>query len=171
MNRFVRYITRMTGGHAIPAGPSASSALLGGIGATLAIAIAANLDALTDAPFLMAPFGASCFLAFALPESPLAQPRSIIFGHLISTAVGFFALIVLGNEWWSMALGVGLAIALMQLTRTGHAPAGADPIVVIATEPSLSFLVFPVLVGTLVITLVALIFNNLRRGVRYPSYW
>ncbi|MEC0146608.1 HPP family protein, partial [Paenibacillus alginolyticus] len=28
----------------------------------------------------MAPFGASCVIAFALPQSPLAQPRSLVGG-------------------------------------------------------------------------------------------
>ena len=171
MDSIRQYAAKMTGGHAIPESPNLSVIIPCGIGAALAIAITAVITQITDAPVLMAPFGASCFLAFALPDSPLAQPRNIVFGHLISTAVGLVALSLFGNEWWSMAIAVGLAVVLMQVTRTGHAPAGADPLVVIATEPAWHFLFTPVLTGAVIIALVAVVFNNLRPGVRYPKYW
>ncbi|GIZ16513.1 hypothetical protein RCZ15_24140 [Capnocytophaga catalasegens] len=79
----------------------------------------------------MAPFGATCVLAFGVPNSPLAQPRNIIGGHLISTLIELLCLYLPGNQWYSLALGVGLSIGIMQLTKTTHPPAGADPIVVI----------------------------------------
>ncbi len=168
---FERYIEKMAGRDALPQAPRVSSAIIGGIGASIAIAAIGNITSVTGMPLLMAPFGASCFLAFAVPDSPLAQPRNIIFGHAISTAVGLLVLTLFGPGWWSMALAVGMAVVLMQVTRTGHAPAGADPLVVLAIQPTWSFLIFPVLTGAVVIALIAIIFNNLRSGVRYPRYW
>jgi CBS-domain-containing membrane protein len=40
------------------------------------------------AKLLIAPFGASCVLVFAIPQSHLAQPRNVIGGHLISAGAG-----------------------------------------------------------------------------------
>ena len=171
MQWFGRYIGKMAGGNTLPPAPRMSSAILAGIGATFAIAATAGLGEGTGALLLMAPFGASCFLAFAVPESPLAQPRNIVLGHLISTAIGLIVLALLGGGWPSMALAVGLAVIMMQVTRTGHPPAGADPLVVFALQPAWSFLIFPVLTGAVLIAMVALIFNNLRSDVRYPEYW
>lgn len=119
----------------------------------------------------MAPFGASCVLAFGVPDSPLSQPRNIIGGHLISTTIGVLVLMLFGNEWYSMTLGVGLAIAVMQLTKTTHPPAGADPLVVIASGVSWNFILNPVLSGSLILVAIALIFNNLSKTRRYPKFW
>ncbi len=171
MKRIAIYIGKMMGNSNVPDAPRPTSALLAGLGASLAIAITAGLSSVTDTPWLMAPFGASCFLAFAVPESPLAQPRNIVFGHLISTAVGLAVMSLLGITWWTMALAVGLAVLMMLITRTGHPPAGADPLLVMISAPPLSFLAFPTLTGSIAIALTAVLFNNLRPGLRYPKFW
>lgn len=145
--------------------------LFSGIGGLLAIMIIALLTKETSIPFIMAPFGASCVLAFGVPDSPLSQPRNIIGGHLISSTIGVMILILLGNEWYSMALGVGLAIAIMQLTKTTHPPAGADPLVIIASGASWNFIINPVLSGSIVLVIIALIFNNISRERKYPKFW
>lgn len=158
-------------GSSAPPAPSLHFSSLSLIGAFAAIAVTAWLSDVSGASWLMAPFGASCVLAFGLPDSPLAQPRSIIGGHLISTLIGLIVLQFLGNSWWSEALAVGLALTAMQQTRTVHAPAGANPLVVMATNPGYGFLITPVLIGTLVIVGVALCINNLRDRRSYPRYW
>lgn len=145
--------------------------LWAGTGGAMAIALVAMLSLGADIPALMAPLGASCFLAFAVPESPFAQPRNIIGGHLVSTLVGLLVLTTLGAEWWTMGLAVGLAIMAMQLTRTGHPPAGADPLVVLLMHPGWIFLVTPVLIGAVIVSTTAVLFNNLRPGMHYPKYW
>ncbi|MDX9844010.1 MAG: HPP family protein [Aquabacterium sp.] len=141
------------------------------VGAVVAIGLTGGLSVLSGIPWLMAPFGASCVLAFGVPDSPLAQPRSIIGGHLISTAVGLCVGAWLGSGWVAGALAVGLALAAMQLTRTVHAPAGADPLIVMAAHAPISYLISPVLAGSLIIVLVAWCVNNLGRQNRYPRYW
>jgi len=154
-----------------PPAPPMKFVLLSSFGAMTAIAITGWLSVLSGIPWLMAPFGASCVLAFGLPDSPLAQPRAIVGGHLVATAVGLFVLAVFGDGWLACAIGVGLALAAMQITRTVHAPAGADPLIVIVAHAPVSYLLSPVLVGTLVIVLMAWIVNNLRSPRSYPKYW
>lgn len=154
-----------------PPAPSLSFTFMSLTGAFVAIGVTAWLSEISGAAWLMAPFGASCVLAFGLPESPLAQPRSIIGGHLITTLVGLLVLHLIGDSWLSEAFAVGLSLAAMQQTRTVHAPAGANPLVVMATHPGFGFLLTPVLCGALVIVGVAWGINNLRSRGSYPRYW
>ncbi|WP_171634478.1 HPP family protein [Paenibacillus plantarum] len=144
--------------------------LIPGIGGFLAILLCSLLGDLSRTSLLMAPFGASCVIAFALPQSPLAQPRSLIGGHVLSTLVGLVALTAFGVHAWSLALAVGAAITLMQLTRTLHPPAGADPLLVMLTGASWSFLLTPVLLGAALIVLVALGYHRATR-TSYPTTW
>ncbi|QZA81833.1 HPP family protein [Deefgea piscis] len=154
-----------------PPVPSTQFVLISMLGAVLAIGITAWLSKNSGFYWLMAPFGASCVLVFGLPDSPLAQPRSVVGGHLITTLVGLIMLYAVGDFWWSEALAVGWALALMQLTRTVHAPAGANPLLVMATHPGFSFLITPVLLGALSIVGVGYLINNLRQSGSYPRYW
>jgi CBS-domain-containing membrane protein len=164
-------VERMRGGGALPPAVPWPHALAAGGGGVVAIGLLTLLATLSGAPMLLAPFGASCVLLFALPDSPLAQPRAVIGGHLLSSLVGLVALHVCGGGPWAPALAVGVAIALMQLTRTTHAPAGADPLVVLLGGAPWSFLVAPVLAGSLLLVAIALVVNNLGPGRRYPRYW
>lgn len=154
-----------------PAAPSLLFIVFSFAGAVIAIGATGWLSMVSGVPWLMAPFGASCVLAFGMPDSPLAQPRSIIGGHLVATLVGLIALSMLGDGWWVGAFAVGLALAAMQITRTLHAPAGANPLVVIAAHAQFSFLLTPVLAGSLIIVAVAWCVNNTRNHNSYPRYW
>ena len=91
--------------------------------------------------------------------------------HFITSLVGLVFLTVLGPHWWSLALSVGTAIALMMLTRTVHPPAGSNPVIVFLSQPTWSFLLFPTLLGAVVLVAVALIYNNATRDAKYPKYW
>lgn len=156
---------------AAPAAPSLGYSAISLAGSCITIGLTAWLTQVSQASWLIAPFGASCVLAFGLPESPLAQPRSIIGGHVIATLVGLLMLALCGNSWWSEALAVGLALFAMQQTRTVHAPAGANPLVVMTLQPDWSFLLTPVLSGACMIVAVAWAINNLRSRGSYPRYW
>lgn len=171
MLRWPYWVERLRGGTTAPPRVSLRQTLVAGLGGMLAISALSLLTFSAGVPALMAPFGASCFLVFAVPESPFAQPRSVIGGHLVSAAVGLLLLTLLGPEGWVMGVAVGLSIIAMQLTRTGHPPAGADPLVVLLAQPGLTFLATPVLLGAIVVVGTALIFNNLRAGSGYPRYW
>ncbi|WP_261404498.1 HPP family protein [Chenggangzhangella methanolivorans] len=103
-----------------------------------------------------------------MPASPLAQPRNVIGGHLVSTAVGLAAFMAFGATPLAFGVGVGLAIAAMLLTRTTHPPAGADPIVVILAGASWTFLVAPVLAGAVAIVLGGAVYHRAATGSAYP---
>ena len=165
------YFGRMRGGGGLPPRPSWSHVIWSLLGGGLAIAIISALTFATGKPWLMAPFGASCVLALGLPDSPLAQPRSIIGGHLLSALVGLVCLSAFGPQWWAMGLSVAGAIAVMQLTGTTHAPAGANPILVMNGALGWGGLLTPVLAGSLVLVACALLLNNLAKGRSYTRYW
>ena len=38
--------------------------------------------------FLIASFGSSMVLLYGYPESPFAKPKNILFGHLVTSAIG-----------------------------------------------------------------------------------
>ncbi len=143
-------------------------ALVAGLGGALAIGILASLAEGLGQMLLIAPFGASSVLLFCLPESPLAQPRNVIGGHLVSAFVGLAALALIGPGPLGYALGVGCAIALMRLTETLHPPAGADPLVILFGGAGWSFLAVPVLSGAIALVLIAWIYHRLVTGKRYP---
>lgn len=141
------------------------------LGGAMGIALVAFLGQVSGVPLLMAPLGASAVLAFGVPDSPLAQPRNIVGGHVLTAFVGLVFLTLFGADWWVMALAVATGIAVMQATRTVHPPAGANPLLVLMLGLGWDFLLFPVLAGALVLTLVAILFNRLAPGREYPQYW
>ncbi|EPC02372.1 hypothetical protein L861_15155 [Litchfieldella anticariensis FP35 = DSM 16096] len=159
-----------TGG--APARPDALQILTGLMGGVAGIGAAALLTQLAGVPLLMAPFGATCVLLFAAPGAPLAQPRNVIGGHLIAATVGLVMMNVFGSGIWQMAVGVGVAIALMQFFRAVHPPAGANPLVVLtAGVHDWSFLATPVLAGSVVLVAIALVINNIGQAKQWPQYW
>ncbi|GGD84391.1 HPP family protein [Croceicoccus mobilis] len=105
--------------------------LRGAIGGGLAI-LASGLVAIVllgtnsaALPVLVAPLGASAVLVFAVPASPLAQPRSVIGGNLLSAAIGLTLGHAIGEPMLAAGLAVGIAIAAMSVTRCLHPPGGA----------------------------------------------
>ncbi|MVP01992.1 HPP family protein [Paenibacillus lutrae] len=146
-----------------------SAALKPAIGTALAVALTGYLTILSGIPLLMAPLGATCVLLFAMPASPLSQPRNVIGGHCLSTATGILALKCLGPYWWTAAIAAGLAVFLMLLTRTLHPPAGADPVLIIAGGSGVTwnFLITPVLAGSVVLVLTAVVYHKFH-AVSYP---
>ena len=139
------------------------------IGASLAILTLSLAYPLTGLNILLAPFGATCVLLFALPDSPLAQPRNIIFGHLITAFIGLLFFHFFSFNPLSVALSVGVAIAAMRLTSTTHPPAGANPIVIMVDAASWDFLEF-VALGSVVLVVCGVLFHRLS-GKMYPKYW
>jgi CBS domain-containing membrane protein len=123
--------------------------------------------------FLIGSFGASSVLIYGVINSPLAQPRNLIGGHVISAFVGVLIYKLLpGQVWLSGAISVSLSIVLMQITKTLHPPGGATAL--IANLPSAKiqalgffYVISPVLSGVLILLVVALICNN---GTKYRSY-
>ncbi|MFO6422634.1 HPP family protein [Motilimonas sp. KMU-193] len=139
--------------------------LLAGVGAGIAILLLAILRAWQGVDlWLMAPFGATAVLVFGVPASPLAQPKNVIFGHLITSMIGLCFSHWVGVTPWSLAVATGLGVFAMLATKTTHPPAGANPILIMLLMPAWSFLVNPVLAGSILMVLIALLINQ---GARY----
>lgn len=155
----------------LPPKASNKNVALAWLGGVLAIATVAGLTDALSAALILGSFGASCVLVFAYPDVPFSQPRNVIVGHVLSSAVGLLFLNLFGPTWWAVALAAGTAIALMMVTRTVHPPAGSNPVIVFLAHPGWSFLIFPTLTGAVVLVAVALIYNNATRSARYPKYW
>ena len=135
-------------------------------GAFLCISALAYLNSFDESNlWLIPPFGASMVLVMAVHESPLAHPKNILFGHIISAFSGVFVFSVLGSSFISLGLAVGLAIFLMMATKTVHPPAGANPIIAILGAKGMGFIFMPVAVGASFIVLFAIIYNkSLKRN-------
>lgn len=122
-------------------------------------------------------FGASAVLIYGAIRSPLAQPRNLIGGHVLSAVVGVAAYRYLGGQpWLAAAMAVSVSIALMHLTKTLHPPGGATALIAVIggdSVHSLGYLyaIIPVAVGACVMLTIALIVNNISKGRRYPEFW
>ena len=166
------YLNKLKGdGAALAAKPSFKIAATASLGAFIAMAVVASLGEFSRYAVLFASLGGSCVLAFGYPDAPFSQPRSIIGGHVISAIIGLGCLTVLGDAWWSMAIAVGLSVGAMMLSRTVHPPGGANPVAIFMVQPSWGFVLFPVLVGAIVVVLIAVLYNNATREAKYPKYW
>jgi CBS-domain-containing membrane protein len=151
------------------------------IGAFLGIAAAGllsqSLFAGMDLSLMIGSLGASAVLLFGAPRSPLAQPRNVLGGHILSAIVGVACWKLLYPfPWLAAALAVSTAIAIMHATRTLHPPGGATALIAVigsreVHELGFLFVLVPATVGPLVLLVVALVVNNLPRSRRYPEVW
>ncbi|MGI0116054.1 HPP family protein [Zooshikella sp. RANM57] len=147
-------------------------AVTAGIGAMLCITALSSLDQATQSlAWLMAPFGATIVILFGLPDSPLAQPRNIILGHLMTTLIGLIMLHFFVVNAWTLGAAVGLAVALMIVTKTTHPPAGANPLLIMLTGQSWIFLFNPVFIGTLLIVTIGVVYHRWICKRAYPNKW
>lgn len=131
----------------------------------------------SDLTLVIGSFGASAVLAYGAPRSPLAQPRNLVGGHVVSAIVGVIAWKLLHPfPWVAEAAAVATAIALMHLTRTLHPPGGATALIAVIGSPVIHHLGFwyvliPATVGPVIMLLVALLVNNIPSSRRYPEIW
>ncbi|SKC59953.1 HPP family protein [Ohtaekwangia koreensis] len=126
-----------------------------------------------DNLFLIGSFGASSVLIYGVIQSPLAQPRNLIGGHLICAFVGVTVRYLVPEIWFAAALAVSSSIVLMQITRTLHPPGGATALIAIIGSEKIKslgymYLISPVLSGVAILLIVALFFNNITSHRRYP---
>lgn len=122
-------------------------------------------------------FGASAVLVYGAIRSPLAQPRNLIGGHMLSAIVGVAAYQYLGGQpWLAAAMAVSVSIALMHLTKTLHPPGGATALIAVIGGDSVHnlgylYAIVPVGLGAGVMLTIALMVNNISKDRRYPEFW
>lgn len=153
------------------------------IGSFLGIAIIGLINSRLfnyyDNLFLIGSFGASSVLIYGAIDSPLAQPRNLIGGHLISAIIGVSVHKFIPAElWFSSAFAVSLSIVAMQMTKTLHPPGGATALIANIGSPKIIalgywYVLSPVLLGSMVLLLVAICCNNATSHRSYPrnKHW
>lgn len=149
------------------------------IGSFIGIGIIAYLQSQTlpnsDVVYLIGSFGASSVLVYGVIQSPLAQPRNLIGGHLVSAIIGVTVQKIAPDVIYITApLAVSLAIVLMQITKTLHPPGGATALIAVTGSETIKnlgywYVICPVLLGALILLVVALFFNNVTPKRKYPS--
>ncbi|MDQ0318939.1 CBS domain-containing membrane protein [Pararhizobium capsulatum DSM 1112] len=148
-----------------------------GVGALAGIGITGLLALMfvgegSTIPALIAPMGASAVLLFAVPSSPLAQPWPVVGGNLIAALTGVTIALLLPNVFLASAVAIGVAIALMMTLRCLHPPSGAIALTAVLGGPAIrelgyGYVLWPVAGNTIILLLIALLYNNLT-GRPYP---
>ena len=142
--------------------------LIAAIGGFICITLLSTLNEFNNIYiWLIPPFGATMVLVMCAHDSPLAQPKNIFFGHVLSGISGLIVITLIGNNIYCLGLGVGLAIFIMMITNTVHPPAGGNPLIVILGDQTISFILMPLAAGSVVIILFAVIYNKIF-GRTYP---
>ena len=145
------------------------------IGIGLIAFIHNGLFGINDQLFLIGSFGASSVLIYGTIQSPFAQPRNLVGGHLVSAVIGVTINYCIPDIIWIAApLAVSLSIVGMQITKTLHPPGGATALIAVIGSEKIKALGFlyilsPVLSGCLILLVVALIFNNITANRQYPT--
>ena len=147
----------------------AKDPIISALGAFLCISLIAFINSYDDFNiWLIPPFGATMVLVMAVHESPLAQPKNIFFGHILSALSGVLIYFFLGMSFLSIGLAVAISVWTMMITKTIHPPAGANPIIAILGGKGLSFILLPVATGALIIIIFAMIYNKILKR-NYPK--
>lgn len=159
-------------------GATARDRALACLGAVVGIALAGLIGALLHGdgealPWIVAPIGASAVLLFAVPASPMAQPWPILGGNALSALVGFAVGRALGHGAIACAIAVGLAIAVMSVTRSLHPPGGAAALTgalggSLVDSAGWWFPVAPVALNAAVLIAVGWVFHRIVSGHPYP---
>lgn len=171
----------MSGGGRRPPKVSLKEIIWSWIGAFAGIMIVAvlnyNMFSDTDLVFIIGSFGASAVLIYGAVRSPLAQPRNLMGGHMISALIGVLSYKLLFLfPWFAAAFSVATAIAVMHATQTLHPPGGATALIAVIGSGKIHALGFwyvliPAGTGAAIMLAVALIINNLASSRRYPEFW
>lgn len=175
------FISKMKGGAKSPPGVALSELLWSWLGAVTGIGICAYLSSAyfepNDLSLLIGSFGASAVLVYGAIKSPLAQPRNLLGGHMISGLIGVASYQILGDIiWLAAAMSVSIAIVAMLATKTLHPPGGATALIAVigggkVHELGYYYAFVPAGAGAVILLIVALVVNNICRNRKYPEYW
>ena len=173
------YLGKMKGGNAERGQLCWKDALWSWVGAFVGMAGVGWLShewLSTQALLMIGSFGATSVLLYSTPDSPLAQPRNVLGGNVLSALVGVLCWLWLGDNWLAAAVAVSSSILVMQLTHTLHPPGGATALIAVIGSPELhalgwGYALVPVAAGCLLLLVIATLINNLARHRRYPRHW
>ena len=146
--------------------------IIAGISASIIIGVLAFLSFETSTGFwLMFSFGSTTLIILVFYNSEFAQPANIFFGHLLAIVIGILYNEFFGISYLSLGLAVGTTVTLMMYFKIIHPPAAANPLIALFADVSLDYIVFPVMVGSILIILLSVVINKYILKRNYPSRW
>lgn len=150
------------------AGPKAVDLARAGMGAGLGLLLAGLALRGAGIGWLIAPLGASAVLVYAVPNSPLAQPWSVVMGNTLSALAALTVMATLPHADWAVPLAVALAIVTMLSARALHPPGGAVALLTaLGDSGSWPAVVGPVVVGSCLLVAIGVLWNRVAGRV-YP---
>ncbi len=177
----MEYFEKMKGTTQSPPRVSLFEILWSWIGSFLGIATVAvihyKLLGKSDLIMIIGSFGASAVLIYGAIRSPLAQPRNLIGGHMLSAIIGVTAFMLFHKYLWlASAIAVSTAIAVMHATKTLHPPGGATALIAVIGSQKVHalgylYVLIPAGSGAMVMLIVALLINNIPKSRSYPEFW
>ena len=146
--------------------------LLAGLFASIIIGILSFLSFETSTGFwLMFSFGSSTLIVLVFHDSEFAQPANVFFGHLLAIVIGILFNEFLGISYLTLGLSVGTTVTLMMYFKIIHPPAAANPLIALFADVSFGYIIFPVVVGSMVIIILSVIINRYILKRNYPVRW
>lgn len=143
--------------------------LIATVTTTAALAAIAALGIISNHLLLIPPMAGSMALIAGAPSLPLAQPRNVVFGQILSAlvgvSIGFF-----GNNLWTAAIAGGVSLGAMMLFRISHSPGAATAVIGAFLVSGRVTFVVCVALATVVLVLFGVIRAMLKR-TPYPTYW
>ena len=177
----MEYFRKMKGTTKSPPGVGFFEIIWSWIGAFLGIAAVAlinyNIFKGTDLFMIIGSHGASAVLIFGAIRSPLAQPRNLIGGHIISALIGVTAYNLLNSHiWLASSVAVATAVAVMHATKTLHPPGGATALIAVIGGQQVHnlgylYAIIPAGLGAAIMLVFALLINNIPKSRKYPEFW
>ena len=152
--------------------PKKLEPLIAGFAASIIIGVLSFLSFETSTGFwLMFSFGSTTLIVLIFYESEFAQPSNIFFGHLLGIIVGILFNEFFGISFITLGLAVGATVTLMMYFKIIHPPAAANPLIALFADVSLNYIIFPVLVGSIVIIFLTILINKFILKRPYPKKW
>ncbi len=146
--------------------------LVAGVAASMIIGVLSFLSFETSTGFwLIFSFGSTTLIVLIFYDSEFAQPSNIFFGHLLGIIVGILFNEFFGISFITLGLAVGVTVSLMMYLRVIHPPAAANPLIALFADVSLNYIIFPVLVGSIVIIILSVLINKFILKRDYPKRW
>ena len=146
--------------------------LLAGLFASIIIGILSFLSFETSTGFwLMFSFGSTSLIVLVFHDSEFAQPKNVFFGHLLAIIVGIFFNKFFGMSYLTLGFSVGTTVTLMMYFKIIHPPAAANPLIALFADVSLSYIVFPVIIGSILIIILSVVINRYLLKRNYPLRW
>ena len=146
--------------------------LLAGLFASIIIGLLSFLSFETSTGFwLMFSFGSTTLIVLVFYKSEFAQPANVFLGHLLAIIIGILFNEFFGISYLTLGLSVGTTVSLMIYLKIVHPPAAANPLIAMFADVSFNYILFPVMMGAIVIIILSVIINKYLLKRNYPIKW